>query len=107
MPGILGALEASNVVWGLEYMWLAQGIAPTVTTLDYVTNAVSMTNWQHQVSSFAPITNATGKVYDEMLVRLFRQGTNAANTYTNDVALIKVGISMQRNKLGSTTATTK
>jgi hypothetical protein len=107
MPGTAGTLTASNVVWGVEYVWLANGVAPTVTTLDYLTNAVSKTNWQHQVSSFTPITNATAKVYDEILFRFSRRGTNVYNTYTNDVAYIKAGVSVRVNATGSTTATTK
>lgn len=97
----------SNVVWKLEYLWVTNGGKGTMTVTNTITNALPGIHWGSAVAAFTPITNATGKILDSVLFRYLRQGTNTADTCTNDVALLSFGVRLQVNAIGSATATTK
>jgi len=57
--------------------------------------------WQHLIASFGAISG-TGKTMNSILVcRLYRDATNAADTYVNEAGLLSFDIHFEIDKLGS------
>lgn len=99
--------NAGNVKWQLEYSWqLVNGTFANPTTIT-ATDSASGTPWHHQRAEFAAI-DGTGKEINSALVfSLFRDPTDGADTYTDDAALIQVGIHYQIDVYGSRTIIAK
>jgi hypothetical protein len=99
--------NAGNVKWQLEYSWAnIDATFPAVTTIT-ATDAASGTAWDHQTIDFSAITG-TGKTISSMLVcRLFRDPTDAADTYASDAALLEIDFHFEINTIGSRAILTK
>jgi len=98
---------AGSVRWGLEYSWANIGDAFPATSTIYIDDANGDTD-VHAMASFAAITG-TGKTISSMLIcRLFRNSSNAADTFTSKSAyLLEFDIHYQKDTLGSRTETAK
>jgi hypothetical protein len=70
------------VRWGLEYTWAnATEAFPASTTL-YVNAAAAGVAYSHQIAQFAPLDGTGKRVSSVFSCRLFREGANAADTFT-------------------------
>lgn len=93
--------NAGNVKWQLEYSWQnVNGTFSNPTIIDVV-DAVSGTAWDHQLAPFALIDGAGMTINSTVVFRLFRDPGD--DTYSDDAALIQVGIHYQIDVYGSRT----
>jgi len=91
----------TNVVWQLTYTFTGVNQAfADVQTLT-VTNGISTTNWFHQASSFAGITNSNANVSSILVGSLTRLATDAADLYDKDAALLGFDVHFQVDSPGS------
>jgi hypothetical protein len=100
--------EASgNVKWSLEYSWSnINDIFYAPTTISVVDDAGG-TAWRHKIAGFPYITG-TGKSLSSMIVcRLYRDPTDAADTYGADAAFIEFDFHVQFDSRGSDEEYTK
>lgn len=83
-----------NVKWQIEYQWVEAGATwPAPSTLAGTT-AAGTTAWADKRTDFT--IPGTGHTYDSrLMVRLFRNPTDAADTYTGDAVLSSVGMHYQ------------
>lgn len=99
--------NTGNIKWELEYSWAnldGTFSAPTVIT---VTDAADGTTSKHQITDFADIAG-TGKTMSSMFIaRLRRLGTDVADTFTGNAALLEFDIHFQVNSMGSKEEYTK
>lgn len=99
--------NTGNIRWGLEYSIASKDEAyPTSTTI-YITQAGSGTVNQHQIIAFADISGTGVGITDVIAFRLFRDGTNGADTFTGNAFLLSCGIHYESDTLGSRQITTK
>jgi hypothetical protein len=104
----------TDVIWGLEYIWKDIGevfgdtvIIPSSTTL--FPDDANITAGKHYISSFAgivPGTTADG-LSSILIGRLFRNSSNASDTYTDKVGLLYIDAHYQINSIGSNDEYTK
>ena len=97
----------TRVRWGLEYVWQNVGeVAPASTTTIYTTNIMpneDLVDKKHYKSVFSGISG-TGKTISSVLsCRIFRDATNAADTYTSPAGLIEIDFHYEMDTLGSST----
>ena len=92
---------AGNVVWQLEYVWKNGGDTVATPTTITVTTAANGAAWVTQFSAFPTITGTGKRIGSQFTFRLFRDPSNAGDTYANDAALTQVGIHYQCDSLGS------
>ena len=96
-----------NVVWGLEYSIMnIDGTFPAPTTATS-TEAAGNTNWKHIYSDVVLISGVGRKLGAVCNFRLFRDASNAADTYAGDAALISFGVHIRHDTLGSRTELAK
>ena len=92
--------DTGDVVWGLEYTWANINGTFGNTTITTVTQTASGTANAHQMALFDAITG-TGKTSSSMMLcRLFRDATNAADTYDEDAIGIEMDFHIEIDKLG-------
>jgi len=99
--------NSGNVVWGLEYTW--QNIDGTFgnTTAITVTDAADGTADKHQIADFATITGTSKTLSSILVCRIYRDATNASDTYASDAALLEVDIHYEIDAPGSDSEYTK
>ena len=92
----------ANVKWQLRYSWFNKNGAAAAGATAFVISAASGVAWQEQT---AVITlSGTGKLMGSRLVfSLFRDATDAADTYAFNAAVTDMGLHYQRDSLGSRT----
>ncbi len=80
-----------NVRWQIHYQWVeAGGVFPAASLLG-TTTAAGTTAWADKVTSFT--IPGTGHTYNSrLMIRLFRDPTDALDTYTGDAVLSSVGM---------------
>jgi hypothetical protein len=85
-----------NIKWQIAYQWVQAGdVWPAATTTSQVT-AVSTTQWLDQRTDFT--ISGSGHTYNSrLLVRLFRDPADAADTYTGLGVLTSVGCHYSAN----------
>lgn len=102
-------VNASDVIWGLEYIWKDIGevygdtaIVTSSTTL--VPDDANITAGKHYISEFADLTpgSAADGLSSILIGRLFRNSSAAGDTYTDKVGLLYIDAHYQINSLGST-----
>ena len=83
-----------NVKWQIEYQWVEDGATwPAPTTLTGTT-AAGTTAWSDKRTDFT--IPGVGKTYNSrLMVRLFRNPADAADTYAGDAVLSSVGMHYQ------------
>ena len=99
---------AGQVVrWGLEYTVAKIGATfPAVTTV-YATTIVGGGDItvadEHLITSFDPITMTGNTISTILVCRLFRNSSNAADTYSGTAGLLSIDWHFEIDKIGSST----
>lgn len=97
-----GNSTSTNVVrWGLEFTVANYQDAFPTTTISYVNAVASGTPYEHQIAKFNAIDASNISISSVILCRLFRDATNAADTFTTDAAALSVDFHVQLNTRGS------
>lgn len=99
--------NAGNVKWQLEYSWQAVGGVFANPTIVSVVQAAGGTVWRHNRASFPDISGVGKTINSAIVFRLFRDPSDAADTYPDDAALIQVGIHYQIDVYGSRSVNAK
>jgi hypothetical protein len=100
--------NATDVVWGLEYVWKDIGEVFGDTTIVYSSTTLApddanITAGKHYISEFidlVPGTSANG-LSSILIGRLFRNSSSATDNYTDKVGLLYIDAHYQMNSLGS------
>lgn len=101
-----------KVRWGLEYTKAnINGVFGATTTI-YATDAVSPpsttpTAMTHYLTEFADIDMTGMELSNFILCRMFRNSSDAADTYTDSAYVIGVDAHVEHNSLGSNSEFTK
>lgn len=107
-------VASSDIVWGLEYCWKEVGetygdtvIVQSSTTL--VPDDSDITVGKHYIATFSALTpGSTADGISSILIgRLFRNSSDASDTYTNKVGLLYVDAHYQISSIGSNDEYTK
>ena len=94
-----------NVVWQGEYYITEDGNYLTGTVA--CTTAATGTAWEEVRADFEPLSGDSLGIGYQVHVRLFRDPTHAADTYTGDAALGTFGMHYEVDAMGSRTITAK
>lgn len=104
----MNSTTAAGVVrWGLQYTWVnigAQLSATTTVNLDQAVNTAGI-QISHVISS--QISGAGKLISSHFLFRLFRNPSDAVDTYTGEAYLIAFGLHIPVNTMGSREVGTK
>jgi hypothetical protein len=93
---------SGNVKWNLEYTWVnVNETFPTPVTVTAV-QAASGTAWKHQVVGFGSIDGTSKKISSMLVCRLYRNPSDAQDTYGSDAAFLEVDCHYQLDSDGST-----
>lgn len=96
----------ANVKWQLRYAWFNKGSAVPAGTTVSIVQATSGVAWQEQHAEI--VISGTGKTMGSRFVFcLFRDPTDASDTYGANAAVTDMGLHYQRDSLGSRTAEAK
>ena len=101
-------VNSSDIIWGLEYTWKDIGETYGDTTIIYSSTTLlpddaNITAGKHYISEFADISpGATADGLSSILIgRLFRNSSDAGDTYTNKVGLLYIDAHYQVDAFGS------
>ena len=94
-----------NVKWQLEY-WIVGGTVSSTATLTGI-GAATGTAWQKVDTEFTTIVGSSFSIGLQIHFRLFRDPTDAADTYASDAVLGTVGVHYQCDTFGSSGVTDK
>lgn len=93
---------AGNVKWQLRYAWFNRGtVVPAATTV-FVTEAASGVAWQEKTSVIT-ISGVGMTMGSRLVFSLFRDATDATDTYAYNAAVSDMGVHYQRDSFGSRT----
>lgn len=116
-PHIHWAPEDNNsgsVVWGLEYTWVEYNNTspnqfPQTTIVTASSSALSNDAKKHMITAFGAISPSTDQdnISSVLIIRLFRNSSNASDTYTGGVFGLSFDLHYERNTAGSRTEWTK
>lgn len=102
--------DAGVVTWGLEYTWVDYQSTFAATTI-LTANSESFSNAQyaHFITEFGAIipTGDQDGISSILCVRLFRNSSASADTYTGKAALLSFDIHYEANTIGSRTEYSK
>lgn len=85
-----------NVKWQIEYQWVEGGAVWPAPTAASVVTAAGTTAWADLRSDLT--ISGTGRTYNSrLLIRLFRNPVDAADTYAGDAVLTSVGLHYSAN----------
>ena len=98
--------NSGNVKWQLEYSWQNVGDVGSPTTISVVT-AAGGTAWKHQFAEFPVVPGAGKTINGQFSFRLFRNPSDAQDTYNSAAALLSVGLHYQVDRIGSKEIGTK
>ena len=90
----------ANVKWKLRYTWFNNGTIPGAATTVFSTVATSGTAWQEQNTGIT-ISGAGMKMGSRFVFSLFRDATDAADTYAFNAAVTDMGIHYEIDAVGS------
>ena len=98
-----------SVTWGFEYSWVNYDPTtplafPNTTIITATTASVGAGDVdKHLIVDFAPIipSSSQNKISSIMMCRLFRNSSNAADTYTGDAALLSFDLHYEMDEIGS------
>jgi hypothetical protein len=91
-----------SVTWGLEKTFTSIDGTFSRTDISRATGACGG-KWKHTLTNFANISTTGITGYSPMLLcRVFRDSTNALDTYGADAALLEIDFHFQRGSFGST-----
>lgn len=93
--------NSGNVKWNLEYTKASvNGVFGTPTTLSAVDPA-SGTAWSHQVIGFGEVDMTDHKISTMLHCRIWRDSSDAQDTYTSDAAFLEVDFHFKQDSIGS------
>lgn len=99
--------DAGNVKWQLRYMWIdREGVFESGATISVVAAAGGVA-WKEQRTNFPEISGTGKHIGSRFIFILFRDPTDAADTYTHDAAAFDFGIHYQIDTIGSRGVTAK
>jgi hypothetical protein len=111
IPYAAGSSQA--VRWGLEYTWANVNSTYGNTTIVYTatntagdTSLVQNKHYRSEFDSITPTSSQNG-MSSILIGRLFRNSSNAADTFTNKAGLLYIDAHYEINDLGSSTISTK
>ncbi|MFZ4707963.1 MAG: hypothetical protein ACOYMF_18320 [Bacteroidales bacterium] len=102
-------MSSQDVIWKLEYEWrnindIFSGASTTVLT---ATAPSGTPGYKHLLSEF-PDISGTGKTISSIIIcRLYRDATNALDTYTADAGFLAIDFHIEKDTLGSNSEYTK
>jgi hypothetical protein len=97
----------SKVRWGLEYSWAEPTTVFGNSTIIYadtdIDAATGTTAMRHTITPFAALTptSAQDGLSSILICRLFRNSSDAADTYTGKAGLLYIDVHIEIDKLGS------
>jgi len=94
---------AGDVVWGLEYTTSNVGSVIGNTTLVTVTDTASGTALQQEAVGFGTVSGTGLQESSILLCRVYRDASNAADTYAADAIGLSIDFHVQLEKRGSLT----
>lgn len=101
-------VNASDVIWGMEYNWkdIGEVFGDTVivtSSATLVPDDANITANKHYISEFADLTPGTTAdgISSILIGRLFRNSSNAGDNYTDKVGLLYIDAHIEINSLGS------
>jgi len=92
--------NAGNVKWSIEYTWQNVGDVGSPATTSVVAAAGGVA-WKHQFAEFPAISGAGKTINGQFSFRLFRDPSDAQDTYNSAAALLSVGLHYQVDRIGS------
>lgn len=96
-----------NVKWQVYYTWQSKdGTFPEPTLLTAISSSRG-TAWQNTYVSLGTISGVGKTINSQLLIQVFRDPTDASDTYVNDAAFIAFGIHYEKDTIGSRTLLTK
>ena len=93
--------NVGNIVWGLERSAANPGASYGNSTIDTITISTNGTIKEHIITEFPSFTLSDFRAI--ILGRLFRDGSNVADTFSEGVAVLGFELKFTKNKLGSDT----
>lgn len=99
--------NTGNCRWGLEYTVVNPAGTFPATDTQYVAVAGSGTVNAHQLNNIYQITGTGLKIGAVLVFRIFRDGTNGADTFTGNAFVHSIGVHYECDTLGSRAITTK
>ena len=102
-----GDTDRTNVVFKLVYSFQSINGGFTSGGTNSITNYVAGTNWNHQISAFTPITNASANISAVLVGSITRVSTDGGDTYDQDAGFLGFDIHHQVNGFGSDEITSK
>ena len=101
---------AGAVVWGMEYTWIEYDATtplqfPQTTIITGTSDSFSNSAHKHLITSLGSITPSAVQddISSVLVVRLFRNSSNAADTYTGGAFGLSFDLHYERNTVGSRT----
>lgn len=91
----------TSVVWGLEYVWTNINDSVGYTSILDNTFATYNEDSTHKVDELAHISGTDKRISSMVVCRLYREGDNAADTYSHSVYLGEFDFHYQLDTLGS------
>lgn len=96
--------DAGTVRWGLEYTWVNIDGTYAPSTTIHGQETISNNQHKHIMTAInSAAMDATGKEASSMILcRIFRNSSNAADTYTEDAILLEFDLHYQVDRMGDT-----
>jgi len=94
---------AGNVKWQVYYSWVSKDGIYTAPALLSVVAAARGQAWQNTYSTFGVISGVGRTINSQLVLQLFRDPSDVADTYAGDAALIAFGIHYEKDTVGSRT----
>jgi len=96
--------DTGDVVWGLEYTWANAvnppgNVFPASTTLSVTDTAAGA--YGHQIAQWSEIDGTGFRLSSVLMCRLFRNGTDAADTFDADAFALSVDFHILNRPFGS------
>ena len=95
-----------NVKWQLRYTWFNKSTVPGAAVTVAVVSATSGVAWQEQTTSFS-ISGAGKTMGSRFVFSIFRDATDAQDTYAHRAAVTDMGVHYEKDTVGSRTTLTK
>lgn len=91
-----------DIVWSIEYFWSNPGDTISSTTTISETSPVPTVTNEHSIVEFTPISGTLKKINSILSCRIFRNGTNINDTYSDGAFLLYVDFQFIQSGTGST-----
>lgn len=96
-----------NVKWFIDYVVVSDTGDIATGTAESVVDATTGTAWESNGFDVATVTGTGFSIGDQVLFRIYREPTDAQDTYASDAVLLVFGIRYQCDGFGSRTRTSK